>query len=80
MLNGCSRGALGALLERAGDAPGRPRALLGRPGMPREGPGTDFLSIFDAPETEIASDLIELLQLPSKYHVVPHAAAPRSSI
>ena len=42
VLNGRFRDALGALLERAGDAPGRPRALLGRPGVPQEGPGTDF--------------------------------------
>ena len=53
MLNGRFRDALGALLERAGDAPGRPRALLGRPGTLQEGPGTDFWSILGAPETEI---------------------------
>ena len=60
MLNGRSRDALGALPERAGDAPGRPRAFLGRPGVPQEGPGTDFRSILDAPETEIASNWIKV--------------------
>ena len=62
VLNGRFRDALGALQERAGDAPCRPRALLGRPGVPQEGPGTDFRSMFDAPETEIASNLINLLK------------------
>ena len=48
-------GFLGALPERAGDAPSRPRALLGRPGTPQEGPRTDFWSILGAPRNEIAS-------------------------
>ena len=61
VLNGRSGDVFGALPERAGDAPGRPRALLGRPGTPQEGPGTDFWSILDGPRTKIASNFIKFV-------------------
>ena len=60
VLNGCSRNAFGTPPDRAGDAPGRPRALLGRPGTPQEGPRTDFWSILGAPRTKIASNFIKV--------------------
>ena len=52
------RATVGALLER--DAPGRPCAFLGQPGERQEGPGTDFLSIFDALETKVAFNWIKV--------------------
>ena len=55
-----SRDAFGILPERAWDAPGFPRALLGRPGTPQEGPRTDFWSILGAPRTKIASNFIKV--------------------
>ena len=39
---------------------GCPGHSLGRPGVPREGTGTDFRSISDAPETQIASNCTEI--------------------
>ena len=60
VLNGRSRDAFGTPPDRAGDAPGRPRALLGRPGTPQEGPRTDFWSILGAPRTKIASNFIKV--------------------
>ena len=60
VLNGRSRDAFGTPPDRAGDAPGRPRAILGHPGTPQEGPRTDFWSILGAPRTKIASNFIQV--------------------
>ena len=52
VLNGRSRDAFGTPPDRAGDAPGRPRALLGRPGTPQDGPGDRLLVDFGCPEEQ----------------------------